>query len=184
MTRERISADLVRPKFPPLQCWDMVTERLVKVEKRKYPAASGGSWLAEEVIDDEFGIWLFAPRGVHNSHEWTGLQLLSQEWGVAWWWDKADPLCTVDIATLPRLEADGWVYDDLEIDLWMQESSGLVGVVDIDEFAAAVVRVPYPEKLIVEAIESLRRLEVAMVQKVGPFGCGWDRLRQCVDERS
>lgn len=130
------------------------------------------------VAHDECGLWFYAAAGEGNRHDLDGLLLLPQgEWWVAWWWRDADLLCTVDVATPPRLEADIWVYDDLEIDLAMRESDGVVHVLDIDEFAAAVASVPYPPALIEGAIDGMRAAEGLMRALTPPFDRGFERLR-------
>jgi len=69
------------------------------------------------------------------------------------------------------------VYDDLEIDLAMRESDGVVQMVDVDEFAAAVTTVPYTADLVEGAINGLRDVERRMNRRRPPFDIGFDRLR-------
>lgn len=134
---------------------------------------------ADVVAEDELGHWFYAPAGVGNQHSLDGLLLLPHHaWWVAWWWRDEDPLCTVDVVTPARWESScRWIYDDLEIDLAMRESGGIVSVVDVDEFAAAVSTVPYPPDLIVGAIMGMRDAEGRMSAKAPPFDTGFDRLR-------
>lgn len=149
-----------------------------RVEKRKYPNQVGGVIEVERVSDDEFGVWLYARAGDGNSHNLDGLLLLPRgEWWVAWWWRGADPMCTVDITTPARTESGVWVYEDLEIDLAMRKSDGVVHVVDVDEFAAAVRAVPYPPEMIEGAIHGMRNAERLMSTVAPPFDLGFDRLR-------
>lgn len=148
------------------------------IEKRKYPATTGGRIEALPVDEDGFGHWFWAPAGDGNRHSMSGLLFLPRaQWWVAWWWAADDPLCTVDVVTPPRREDGTWVYDDLEIDLAMKESDKTVEVVDIDEFAVAVLEVPYTPHLIERAIEGMRDVERRMLQLLPPFDGGFDRLR-------
>ena len=149
-----------------------------RIEKRKYPNPVGGIVEAEFIADDELGLWWYAPAGDGNRHNLDGLLLLPRrEWWVAWWWRDADMLCTVDVVTPARVEDGVWVYDDLEIDLAMRESDGVVHVVDVDEFATAVTSVPYPADLIERAIGGMRSAEWLMRTAQPPFDRGFNRLR-------
>ena len=136
-------------------CDNTGVSKWVRVEKRKYPDNIHTSWEAIELGEDEYGTWLFAPKGVRNSHPASGIELLSLgRWWVAWWW--ADPSgwwCAVDVATPPSLTDDGWSYDDLEIDVWGDET-GFEGVVDEDEFERARLAVPYPALIAESALAS------------------------------
>lgn len=114
-----------------------------------------------------------------NRHLLDGLLLLPHdEWWVAWWWADVDPLCTVDVVTPVRHDGDVWVYEDLEIDLAMRESDGLVNVIDLDEFAMAALAAPYPAEVIVGAIGGMRSAERRMVDRHPPFDIGFSRLRE------
>lgn len=153
-----------------------------RIEKRKYPRLTGGVIEVDVVTEDEYGTWFFAPAGIGNRHSLDGLLLLPRDvWWVAWWWRDNDLMCTVDVVVPARIEGDRWIYDDLEIDLAMRESDGIVQVVDVDEFAAAVTTVPYPPELIVGAVSGMRDAERRMTAMAPPFDSGFQRLRASVN---
>jgi hypothetical protein len=148
------------------------------VEKRKYPNDAHLSWEAVEFGADEFGTWLFAPKGVRNSHGASGLQLLPhRRWWVAWWWaDKSQWWCAADVATPPSLNDGVWSYDDPEVDVWGDES-GFGGVVDEDEFEQARLAVPYSASIAESALATRDEVVALMTTRKEPFGSlGWDEL--------
>jgi hypothetical protein len=158
----------------------------VRVEKRKYPDLTHTTWDAIELGVDEYGTWLFAPQGLRNSHPSSGIQLLPLgRWWVAWWWaDSSRWWCAADVAMPPSLTDDVWTYDDLEIDVWGDET-GFSGVVDEDEFERSRLEVPYSAPIAESALASRDEIVALMSARAEPFGTlGWDKLRAALEQFS
>lgn len=155
-----------------------MTDRWIGVEKRRYPGRPRGAWEALVVGEDDLGLWLYAPAGVRNRHNMSGVQLLTRDkWWVAWWWD--DPKgrwCAADVCTPVTIAAEAHSYDDLEIDVVGNED-GFLMVVDEDEFEEARASVPYPSSVAEAALAARDELVRAMTERIEPFGDrGWSYL--------
>lgn len=129
----------------------------VYIRKQKRPDGSG-LWGAYPTAEDQFGLWLFTPRGsiyrgesratvVHcnvGSPTGPGIPVMHIVPPGAWWiatfWAPGEAawIVTFDISTPPRLLDRVWSYDDLELDLQLDRSSGLVRTEDQDEFEDAI----------------------------------------------
>lgn len=129
------------------------------IQKLKRPDGSG-LWPAYHTGTDQYGTWLFTPRGSRYRGEGGGtvgycnvgspvgpgvavMHLVP----VTGWWiatfrdrDGGRWSVTVDICTPARLAASTWTYTDLELDIHVDARTGEVQVVDEDEFADACDR--------------------------------------------
>ncbi len=158
----------------------------VRVEKWKWPpgASAAGpavTWTARVLGRDEFGTWLFCPRGAR--HERAGgaaavlpcdaVQLLPTDgWWAAWWWAD-ERWVSVDICTPPQWHGTAWRYLDLELDLALS-ADGTVEVVDADEFGAAVADGRIGTAAAARATGTCAALQRAMRDGTEPFGrTGW-----------
>lgn len=153
-------------------------DRWVRVEKRRNPSRPRGAWEALVLGEDDLGLSLYAPAGVRNRHNMSGVQLLTcDKWWVAWWWD--DPQgrwCAADVCTPVSIAPDRYSYDDLEIDVVGNEE-GFLMVVDEDEFEEARASVPYPTNVADAALVARGELVHAMTERIEPFGdTGWRYL--------
>jgi predicted RNA-binding protein associated with RNAse of E/G family len=82
----------------------------------------------------------------------------------------------VDICTPPQFDGNAWSYIDLELDLFCN-SSGAVGVVDVDEFDLLVGRGVLSEEVVLAARSSAKEVQEALTWRREPFGqAGWDHL--------
>jgi len=133
---------------------------------------------------DDFGTWLYRPRDVAVDR--VGVQLMPVDrWWTAWWWigwenDPDRRWIAVDICTPPILDAGGWRYDDLEIDL-VGRSDGSVLVLDEDEFEEARHAVPYPQEVVAAALYARDEVHQMLDRGAEPFrSCGWRHLETAV----
>lgn len=141
LCHRRYSAPVEEPKA------DLVME----IQKRKRPDGRG-TWAGYVVARDEYGLWLFTPKGsryrgesasgvgyveVGQGDRPAGVDVLHLAPPEAWWfaaWHVVDePTVTVDVCLPPTIQGRRLSYIDLEIDLWKQRA-GDYGVADEDEF--------------------------------------------------
>ena len=132
----------------------------IYIRKQKRPEGTG-FWGAYPTAEDEFGLWLFTPRGSLYRGESRGtigycnvgsptgpgipvIHLVPPSaWWIATFWAPGEAMWTVtfDISTPPRLFDRVWSYDDLELDVLLHGQSGEVridvGLIHEDEAAAA-----------------------------------------------
>ncbi len=151
---------------------------VVTVQKWKRPAGSG-SWRGYVLGSDHFGCWVFTPAhstysAVHPDGRTETCEvaqddqrvgracvvlLPSGRWYVAHWVWRSAHVVDIDIATPPTKFGDVWMYDDLELDPFV-DSSGAFGVDDEDEFDIACERGrigPVARLRALEEVRSLRR---------------------------
>src|SRR6185436_1570614 len=116
----------------------------MRLRKLKRPAGAH-VFDVRPVTDDEFGVWLYVPRGAkweapHDTGTcpFEALVLLNPRhaW-VAWWVDDpANRRVEIDVCLRPDREDDQWSYVDLELDV-IRHEDGSVEIVDQDEFNTA-----------------------------------------------
>lgn len=97
-------------------------------------------------------------------------------WWIAAWWSNGD--ITVDVAAPARFERGIWVFEDLELDLYLLPS-GSHGIVDVDEFLDAVDA----DQIVADeremALRTAGNLERMLKAREEPFGeVGWARFRE------
>ncbi len=127
------------------------------IRKEKRPNGSG-FWGAYRTAEDEFGVWLFTPRGSLYRGECGGsvvycnvgspqgpgipvIHLVPREaWWMATFWapNEVDWSVTFDVSTPPRFDGVTWTYVDLELDVLVNRATSHIHVDDEDEFRAAV----------------------------------------------
>ena len=139
----------------------------------------------EPVDEDEFGMWLHAPRGsAWQSPSDTGtlpfdvlLLLSAVRFWVAWWVDDpADRRLEIDVCLCPVRVNDGWSYVDLELDP-VRHENGIIEIEDRDEFDAACLQGWIAGADAEIAQTTAADLEDALGQRRAPFGKdGWQRL--------
>lgn len=152
----------------------------IRVYKQKYPARKCLSSDLEVIGTDSFGTWLYRPRDA--SLDRVGVQLMPhQGWWTAWWWigwanDPSRRWIAVDICTPPTLSAEGWRYDDLEIDL-VRLADGSILVLDEDEFEQARYSAPYPPEVVEAALRARHEVHTMLEGADEPFHShGWRHL--------
>jgi uncharacterized protein DUF402 len=129
----------------------------VYIRKQKRPDGCG-LWGAYPTAEDQFGLWLFTPRGSIyrgesrgtigycnvGSPTGPGIPVIHVVPPAAWWiatfWTPGEASWTVtfDISTPPYLSDRVWSYDDLQLDLLLDGLSGEVQTEDHDEFEEAI----------------------------------------------
>jgi hypothetical protein len=155
------------------------------VWKIKRPAGRG-SFDVRPLVEDQFGVWLYAPRGsVWKAPHATGtlpfdaLALFSPEqWWVAWWVEDArGRRIEIDVCLPPQREPNGWSYVDLELDVVKREN-GSTEVLDRDEFDAACLNGWISAQDARRADVITEAMADALRRGDEPFGEeGWRRLR-------
>ena len=152
----------------------------IGVRKLKWQAGIAAEWDAEVLGSDRFGTWLFCREGeLHHKPDGTspaipsdGVQLLPHTgWWAAWWW-RNDHWIGVDICTPPTLDAAGWSYTDLELDL-VRRKDGTVLLVDEDEFERAA----FPPTVAAAARRTASELQARLADATEPVvAAGWQWL--------
>jgi Protein of unknown function (DUF402) len=157
----------------------------MKLWKIKRPAGRG-FFEVGPLGEDQFGVWLYAPRGSKweaphavGTLPFDALALLSPErsW-VAWWVDEpGDRRVEIDVCLAPQSENDGWSYVDLELDL-VRHENGTTEILDRDEFDAAC-RNGWISLQDAEMSDATTKMMADVLRRGDePFGEeGWRRLR-------
>jgi hypothetical protein len=156
----------------------------VRLHKIKRPAGPF-SFDVEPLIEDEFGVWLFAARGFRwdaphdrGTLPLDCLLLLSPDrpW-VAWWVDDpADRRLEIDVCLAPKREKDGWSYVDLELDPIRHEGAA-VTIEDYDEFDEACRNGWMTPEEAQIANATAAAMEFALLHRIEPLGDeGWRRM--------
>nr|WP_237556428.1 DUF402 domain-containing protein [Streptomyces sp. SID5464] len=97
-------------------------------------------------------------------------------WWAAWWWRK-EHWIGVDICTPPVLDAAGWSYVDLELDL-ARLADGTVLLVDEDEFEQAITEYRLPSEVITAARAEAASLRGRLADAAEPVvAAGWQWLQ-------
>jgi uncharacterized protein len=153
---------------------------LVNVVFRKYDGSLHWNYLATRLGEDEHGVWLGAPLGTELRRGEAVMELAEMAHVVllprAGWWTaafNAPPKRTeiyCDISTVPEwTSAEEVTMIDLDLDV-LRRRTGLVELVDEDEFAEHQVRYAYPSELIRNARASADWLVTAVSDRREPFG--------------
>jgi protein associated with RNAse G/E len=158
---------------------------LVNVVFRKYDGSLHWNYPASRRGEDEHGVWLGAPAGtplrrgeeVIELAEMDHVLLLPRDgwWAAAF---NAPPKRTeiyCDIATVPQWPSvDEVTMIDLDLDV-LRRRSGLVELVDEDEFEEHQVRFGYPPDVISQARATAGWLLAAVTAGQEPFGDTYHR---------
>lgn len=163
----------------------------MKLTKIKRPAGPG-HFVVEALLENEFGVWVYAPTGSdwvapHDTGKlpFDALALIHPDrFWVTWWVD--DPLdrrLEIDVCLPPQRDPDGWSYIDLELDP-VRHEDGRVEILDRDEFDAAC-RSGWIDAADAErALAAATFMEVALRNRQEPWGDeGWRRLVAAQEQR-
>ena len=157
---------------------------LVNVVFRKYDGSLHWNYLATRLGEDEHGVWLGAPAGTALRRGEVVMELAEMDHVVllprdAWWTAafNAPPKRTeiyCDISTVPVwTSAEEVTMIDLDLDV-LRRRTGLVELVDEDEFAEHQVHFGYPAEVIDEARAAADWLVAAVTARQEPFGAAYE----------
>lgn len=154
---------------------------IVSVRKIKRPDGTA-LWRGYVVANDEFGTWIFSPKGTSiewakggadEIKKWAESDILAlmpnDEWFTALWWAGGDTDITVDIAKPPMFVNKEWKWVDLEIDLF-RATDGEVGIVDQDEFEEACDADHISADERKAALAMTEAIESNLRHRIEPFG--------------
>jgi protein associated with RNAse G/E len=157
---------------------------LINVVFRKYDGSLHWNYPARRLGEDEHGVWLGAPAGTELRRGEEVMELAEMDHVVllprdAWWAAafNAPPKRTeiyCDISTVPQWpSADEVTMIDLDLDV-LRRRSGLVELVDEDEFAEHQVLFGYPPDVISQARAAADWLVAAVTARQEPFGSAYE----------
>ena len=151
-------------------------QEVVRVDYRKYDGSPHRGYPALRLGEDVHGVWLGVPPeafpDVAFKYAEPYVLLLPRE---AWWTAMfiAAPRRTeiyCDIATPARwVEPDAVEVVDLDLDVRRRRASGLVELLDEDEFEAHAVRFGYPPEVRASAAAAAGWLVTALSDGTQPF---------------
>lgn len=158
-------------------------------------------WGSYLVDDDEWGAWLYTPKGslargtkngkttVGSAGEPTppGIPVIhlvprGEEWWFARWQIGTSGVSSlaVDVCLPPQLHENEWSYVDLELDLF-KSSDGIVGVFDQNDFDEAVAAGHIDSEVATRAVQVAAALEQRIVGGDDLFDqVGWAQYEKCV----
>ncbi|WP_018833174.1 DUF402 domain-containing protein [Salinispora tropica] len=156
---------------------------VVRVIYRKYDGSAHRDYPARRLAEDDLGVWLGVPLGTPSvyhgrpSVEQIPFVLLVPHHG--WWTGMFNPpprtsevYC--DIASPARWENDDTVHlFDLDLDVVRRRGSGLVELLDEDEFAEHRKRFGYPDEVVTEAHAAAHWLFAALGDGTEPFATSY-----------
>jgi protein associated with RNAse G/E len=161
----------------------VVTGDPVRVVYRKYDGSLHWNQSAQLLGEDEFGVWCGAPAGTPvsrgdqlvNPAEHNHAMLFPRD---GWWTasfnaapHRTDVYC--DITTVPTWPSpDVVTMVDLDLDV-RRRRTGLVEILDEDEFAVHQVRYGYPAEVIAQAWAAAEWLAAALTDRIEPFGSAY-----------
>ena len=167
---------------------------VVRVQYRKYDGAQHRDYPARRLATDELGTWLGVPEGTQSVYHGRPsvekipfLLLVPHE---AWWTAMFNPpprtsevYC--DIATPVRwVDEDTIHLIDLDLDVVRRRTTGLVQLLDEDEFEQHRALFGYPDELVLAAHAAAKWLFAALGDGTEPFATGYRHLlAQVVDGR-
>lgn len=155
---------------------------VVRVVYTKYDGTRHRDYPAERLGTDDLGTWLGIRAGTPSvyhgrpSVEQIPFVLLVPH--RAWWTAMFNPpprtsevYC--DIATPARWDGDKVSLIDLDLDVVRRRKTGLIQLLDEDEFADHRVRFGYPDELVTEARAAAGRLVTALGDGTEPFASAY-----------
>ncbi|MFV2021448.1 DUF402 domain-containing protein [Micromonospora sp. LOL_023] len=152
---------------------------VVQVVYRKYDGSAHRDYPARRLTEDDLGVWLGVDRGTRSiyhgrpSVEQIPFVLLVPR--QQWWTCMFNPpprtsevYC--DIASPARWEDESTVHIiDLDLDVVRRRETGLVELLDEDEFAEHRVRYGYPQDVVESSWAAARWLLDALGDGTEPF---------------
>jgi protein associated with RNAse G/E len=159
-------------------------ERIVNVVYRKYDGSLHWHLTMRYLGEDEHGVWTGMTSGGSMRRgaeqpvtlDYAHVGLFPRD---AWWtaWFNGEPRHTevyCDITTVPQWTSPETVtMIDLDLDVIRERSTGLVHLVDEDEFADHQAKYGYPAEVIESAERSARWLKTAVGDGSEPFASAY-----------
>lgn len=155
---------------------------MVRVVYSKYDGSPHRDYPARRLAEDELGIWLGVVKGTESvyhgrpSVEQIPFVLLVPH--AAWWTGMFNPpprtsevYC--DMATPARWDGDTVHIVDLDLDVVRRRETGLVQLLDEDEFDAHRQRFGYPDEVVAEARAAAQWLVGALGDGTEPFASAY-----------
>jgi uncharacterized protein len=156
---------------------------VVRVVYSKYDGSPHRDYPARRLAEDDLGTWLGVPAGTESvyhgrpSVERIPFVLLVPR--DAWWTAMFNPpprtsevYC--DIASPAHWhDPDTVALVDLDLDVVRRRATGLVQLLDEDEFAAHQVRFGYPDELVTQARTAAAWLYEALGDGTEPFATAY-----------
>lgn len=162
------------PRAPPPLCESLGVE-LASEKWGGYPHYRG---LVHHLGDDEFGTWVWGPRGrmIYRGDEAlfpTETDALTvivpgAWWAPAWWIGNPELALYVNINTPAERRGDDIVCIDLDLDV-IRFTDGRVEIVDRDEFEDHRVRYAYPDDIVAGAEAAAAEVYELVIRNEPPF---------------
>ncbi len=156
---------------------------VVRVQYRKYDGRQHRDYPALRLADDDLGTWLGVKLGTpsvyHGRPSVEAIPFVLFVPHHAWWTAMFNPpprssevYC--DITSPARWTGDAEVHlFDLDLDVVRRRTTGLVELLDEDEFAEHRLEFGYPEELVTEAYAAARWLRGALADGSEPFASAY-----------
>ena len=151
----------------------------VDVDFRKWPDTPHWHHQMYLLGDDDFGRWLWAPRGTvaqkgeadPQKAEDTWVKLIPTEgWWSAIFRTGSDLDLYVDVCTPAEWNENSVKMVDLDLDILRDRDSGIVTLDDEDEFLKHQVDLGYPQSMVAAARTTAAELMITVEQHREPFG--------------
>lgn len=174
-----------------------MTYQTTVIRKIKRPAGMM-RWSAYVMSKDEYGLWLFSPKGTlvrgQNGSEVAecevgqgnlseGMPIMHLIPNTGWWiaaWDPHRKRISIDICTPPTLTNDEWHYIDLELDP-RANSDRRVIIEDENEFEDACIAGLIPPNEANQAQTATTEIVEQLRHQTEPFGnLGWNKLKEAM----
>jgi hypothetical protein len=159
---------------------------VVRVRYRKYDGTAHRDYPARRLGTDAHGTWLGIDAGTssvyHGGPSVERIPFVLLVPGHAWWSAMFNPAprgseVYCDITTPARWDGDHTVdLVDLDLDVVRRRRTGLVELLDEDEFAAHRLRFGYPEEVVRAARRAADWLLTALGDGTQPFASGYRRF--------
>ena len=155
---------------------------MARVVYSKYDGSPHRDYPARRLAEDDLGVWLGVVKGTESvyhgrpSVEQIPFVLLVPH--NAWWTGMFNPpprtsevYC--DMATPARWDGDTVHIVDLDLDVVRRRATGVVELLDEDEFAEHRVRFGYSDHMVAEARAAARWLVGALGDGTEPFATAY-----------
>lgn len=154
------------------------------IDFRKWPDRKHWQFAMRRLGEDDHGTWLWSPPGLVARRGEEAPQVFAavnvklitrDEWWTAIWNDRSPRVeLYVDIVTPARWDGDRVTMVDLDLDV-VRRRTGVVEVLDEDEFDEHRVRYGYPRHVVDRARATTAAVFLDLETRREPFGDVADR---------